>query len=86
MSETAEKFYAKNILLILRTKPSPQRRTCSHLDWRSRQDDTEVGRYLLDGLGKLGLPILNDMALIQDTIIKFNIPEKEKTPHLSALG
>lgn len=51
----------------------------AHLDGCSRQDDTKVCRYLLDGLGKLGLSILYNVALIEDTIIKFNIPAKEKT-------
>ena len=46
----------------------------SHLDGCSRENDPEVGSQLFDGLGKLGLPILDHMTLIQDTVIEFDIP------------
>lgn len=48
----------------------------SHLNGCSWQDDSEVGSQLLNGFGKFGFPILDDMTLIKNTVIEFDISEK----------
>ena len=47
-----------------------------HLTWRSWQDDAEVGSQLLDGFGKFRLAVLDDVTLIEDTVIEFDISKK----------
>lgn len=54
-----------------------------HLNGCSWQDDSEVGSQLLNGFGKFGFPVLDDVTLIKDTIVEFYISAKvEKgNPH-----
>lgn len=50
--------------------------TTPHLNRSSWQDDSEVSSQLLNGFGKFGFPILDDMTLIKDAVIKFYISRK----------
>lgn len=61
-----------------RSTISTARQLGPHLNGRSRQDDSEVGSQLLNGFGKFGFPILDDMTLIKDAVIKFDISKKKK--------
>lgn len=60
----------EHLHLPLRSESKP------HLNGGSWQDDAEVGSQLFDGFGEFGFPILDHMALIEDTVIKFYISGK----------
>lgn len=48
----------------------------SHLNGCSWQDDSEVGGQLFNGFGKFCFPVLDDMTLVKDTVVKFYISKK----------
>lgn len=48
----------------------------AHLDGRSRQDDSEICGQLLDGFGKFGFAVFDHVTLVEDAVIKFDVPAK----------